>query len=89
VSVLEIPVTRTLARVLRSRLKPGGDTVQLVLAVGAAPPADANAYANVVLGGQTVTVPKLRQATQPAVGGPAYLLAGSDFLLYIGTVSST
>ena len=88
-SSLEIPATRTLTRVLRSQLAQIGDPVQLLVGIGATPPAgaSANAYVNVVLGGKTIQVAKLRGAPQPAVGGPAYLLASTDFLLYLGTVS--
>ena len=88
-SAAEVPATRTLARVLRAQLAPQGDPLQLFKGTGATPPAgtDANAYANVTLGGQTIKVPKLRGAPQPAVGAVAYVLAGTDFLLYIGTVS--
>jgi len=77
--------------VLRQSLAPTGDPVRLLIGTGAAPPAGAtaNAYANVVLQGQTVLMPKLRGSPQPAVGAPAYVLAGKDFLLYLGTVSLT
>lgn len=90
-SAIETPATRTLANVLRRALVPEGDPVRLLIGKGAAPPAGAtaNAYANVTLGSKTVQVPKLKGATQPAVGAPAYVLAGADFLLYIGTVSLT
>jgi len=89
VSELAVPSTRTLARVLRSQLAPTGDPVSLLVGVGATPVSTSNAYANIVLGGQTLQVPKLRQATQPAAGQPAYVLRGRDFLLYIGTVTVT
>jgi hypothetical protein len=85
----DLPATRTLAAVLRQQLAPQGDPVALLIGIGAAPPTNANAYANVTIGGQTLTIPKLRDARQPAVGGPAYVLAGHDFLLYIGPVTNT
>jgi len=90
-SAMDVPATRTLARVLRQSLAPAGDPLQLFIGVGAAPPsgATANGYARVTIAGQTLTVPKLKGAPQPAVGAPAYLLAGADFLVYIGTVSLT
>jgi len=91
VSGLEVPATRTLARVLRQSLAPTDDPVRLLLGTGAAPPTGtaANAYANIVLQGQTVQMPKLRGVPQPAVGAPAYVLAGKDYLLYLGSVSLT
>jgi hypothetical protein len=88
-SSLAVPATRALADVLRDSLAPQGNPVTLVIGIGASPPPDANAYANVTVGGTTIKVPKLKGAAQPAVGAPAYLLASSDFLLYIGTVSLT
>jgi hypothetical protein len=84
-----IPATRSLARVLRSQLNAGGDHVQLLIGTGASPQSTSNAYANITLGGATLTVPKIRQAGQPAVGGPAFVLATRDFMLYIGTVTTT
>lgn len=88
---MSVPASRTLENVLRDAFRPDGDTVTLILATGgtviAAP--EGNAYVNVVMNGQTVKVPKLRQATGPAVGGPAYLLATRNFILYIGTVTTT
>jgi hypothetical protein len=84
-----IPATRSLARVLRSQLAPGGDTLKLYVGTGASPVSTSNAYANITLGGVTLSVPKLRQATQPAAGGPAFIVAGHDFMLYIGTVTTT
>ena len=88
-STAGIPATRTLARVLRSQLALTGDPVSLLVGTGADPPSTSNAYASIVLGGQTLQVPKLRQATQPAAGQVAYVLRGRDFLLYIGTVTVT
>ena len=83
---MTVPATRSLAAVLRRQLS-GTDTVRLLVATGAAG-AVGNAYVNVDIEGTVVKVPRLRQATAPAVGAPAYLLAGRDFLLYIGTVSN-
>lgn len=85
-----LPATRQLVGVLRDQLATRGDPLQLLVGVGAEPPPDAttaNAYANVTIGGRTIQIPKLKDAAQPAVGGPAYVLAGRDFLLYLGTVS--
>jgi hypothetical protein len=86
---VSVPASRTLPAVLRQSLR-SGDAVELVLATGGAvlAPPEGNAYVNVVLGGQTIKVPKLWQATSPAVGGPAYLLVTRNFILYLGTVKT-
>jgi hypothetical protein len=84
-SSVDVPVTRTLARVLRQQLRPQGDPVELLIGIGAG--GGSNAYANVILGGQTLSIPKLADTRQPAAGGPAYVLASGDFLLCIGTVT--
>ena len=89
-SGVEIPATRTLANVLRRQLA-GEPGLQLLLGTGANPPpgGTANGYVNVTINGQTLQVPRLKGAAPPPVGGPAYLLASKDFLLYLGTVSLT
>lgn len=88
---MSVPATRSLQEVLRAGLADTGAPLELILATGgtALTGGEANAYVNVVIQGVTVKVPKLRQATAPAVGGPAYLLQSKDFLLYIGTVTTT
>jgi hypothetical protein len=85
----EIPVTRTLDVVLRDALSPEPG-LRLVVGTLGTPLTgpEANAYANVVIDGATVKVPKLRQATVPGAGGPAYVLASKDFMLYLGTVTA-
>ena len=87
---MSVPATRLLPAVLRDALTQE-QPLKLVIAIGGAviTGAAGNAYVNVVIGGQTVKVPKLRQATSPPVGGVAYLLQSNDLLLYIGTVTTT
>jgi hypothetical protein len=87
---MSVPASRTLGPVLRDALKGSGDAVELVLGTGgsvlAAP--EGNAYVNVVIGGQTVKVPRLSGAVVPEVGGPAYVLRTRNFILYLGTVKT-
>lgn len=84
-----VPATRSLPIVLRRQSGDGGG-VRLILATGGAAVAgaDAAAYVNVVIEGETLKVPRLKEAAVPAVGGPAYVLASADFFLYLGTVST-
>lgn len=84
------PATRSLPMVLRRMLERDPRNLTLVvgeLAAAIAAP-EGNAYVNVLLGGTTVRVPRLSGAPAPA-GKPAYLLVSGDFMLYIGTVSTT
>ena len=87
---MSVPASRLLERVLRAELKPDPTRVTLLLATGGPPlgGADANAYANVIVEGEAVKAPRLAGSTVPAEGGPAYLLASRDFLLYLGTVQT-
>jgi len=75
--------------VLREALA-AGDEARLILGTGGAaiPAPEGNAYVNVVLGGQTVKVPRLSGAVVASVGGPAYLLVTRNFILYLGTVKT-
>ena len=86
----ELPVARTLAHVLRTALTRGSE-LRLLRCTGGPVyvqdvDADYYAYVRVVVEGVTLKVPRLAGSVPPAAGGPAYLLAAADFLLYIGTV---
>jgi hypothetical protein len=77
--------------VLRAALEGDPLSARLLIATtGAALPAgaQANAYVNIVIEGTTIKVPKLAGA-RVTVGAPAYVLAIRDFMLYLGTVSTT
>lgn len=81
---MSIPVTRTLEHVLAEALsQPGG--LRLVVGTFGAASADAR-YANVVVGGATLKVPRLKGGTIGAAGTVAYLLADQTRLLVLGTV---
>lgn len=84
-----VPVTRSLPAVLRDALAQGPG-LRLVVGECAAPIAapDGNAYANVIVNGVPVRVPRLRGSTVLA-GAPAYLLADGDRLLMLGVVTTT
>ena len=88
---MSTPATRTLPAVLRAALET--DPAQTRLLIGTTGPAitpgaTANAYVDVTLAGTLTRVPRLSGA-RVVVGGPAYVLATGDFLLYLGTVSKT
>lgn len=96
---MSVPLTRSLPVVLREALGPSSDHAEslsagpgITLLVGTCGNAIAaptgNAYVDVVINGAHVTVPKLNGA-KFATGAPAYLLTAGDFMLYLGTVSTT
>jgi len=88
------PATRTLSVVLREALARGEEVRMLVakaLADSANPLPNANAYMNIELEGQSVTVPKVAAS---GLGGSSsgyavYVLATPDFLLALGTVAGS
>lgn len=82
---VSVPVTRGLPAVLRQLLD-AGPGVQLLVGVFAPAADPSNAYASVILQGQTIRVPCLRSVTETP-GAPAYLLATKDFVLCIGSVT--
>lgn len=88
---MSVPATRQLETVLKAALTDGGAPCRLVVATGGAAltGTDANAYANVVIGGTTVKAPRLKGSTVAAPGAVAYLLQTDDFLLYLGTCSTS
>lgn len=89
---VELPGGRTLAGVLRVALR-GGDPVRLVRATGGVPLArtapDYFSHVNVVVLGTPLKTPRVAGSVPPKAGGPAYLLATRDFMLYVGTVTAS
>ena len=85
---MSVPASRMLDSVLREALAEG-DEARLVLGTGGAtiPPPEGYAYVNVVIGGQTVKLPRLSGVAAPTVGAVAYVLATRNFMLYLGTVT--
>ncbi len=82
------PATRTLSVVLRDAMA-RGEEVRLIVAKGLADSGqNANAYLNVEIEGQTVTVPKLAGTELGGSGSgyPVYVLASQDFMLAVGKV---
>jgi hypothetical protein len=87
-TVAQVPASRSLPNVLRAMLdQPGG--VELLVCEFGSPlsGSEALAYANVVIKGSELKVPKLNGAVA-ALGTPAYVLASRDFLLCLGAVST-
>lgn len=88
---MSVPETRLLGNVLRQAVRTDTDKLQMIFASGGVPlaGAEALAYVNVVVEGQTVKVPRLSGSVVPTLGGPAYVLVTRNFMLYIGTVKTT
>src|SRR5262249_19144965 len=96
---VSVPLTRSLPVVLRDLVAPDRENYAealsarqgRLLAAGTCreslPAPHTDSYANVVVNGQTVKVPKLAGA-RTVMGAPAYLLALGDFMLLIGTVTT-
>jgi microcystin-dependent protein len=86
------PTTRTLANVLREALEKG-DPVRLIIAKALPDAGGLNtaAYMTVDIEGTSFNVPKVNGAgLGGATGGyPVYVLATSDFMLAVGTVTPT
>jgi hypothetical protein len=86
---MSVPATRSLPVVLREALT---QPTPLSLVTATAGPAlsgdDANAYANVVIGGDTIKAPRLAGTDVPPEGDVSYLLQSDDFLLHLGTCST-
>jgi microcystin-dependent protein len=69
-----------------------GEEVRLIVAKALADSGqNANAYLNVEIQGQTVTIPKVAAAGLggSATGYPVYVLATKDFMLAVGTVAAS
>jgi hypothetical protein len=86
---MSTPATRDLAVVLRALTRPDQGVRLLVGTYG--PPLtgpDARTYANVLIEGIAVTVPKLAGPTDGQEGQPAYILAAPGRMLVLGTVQN-
>jgi hypothetical protein len=83
------PATRDLAVVLRALTRPDAAVRLLVGTYG--PPLtgpDARTYANVILEGVPVVIPRLAGPTEGQEGQPAYILASPGRMLVLGTVQN-
>jgi hypothetical protein len=80
-----VPVTRSLAAVLRTALDTTPPVRMLIGEFGTSDPS--GAYCNVILQGQQLRVPQLHGVTDTP-GTVAYLLATKDFVLCIGSVAA-
>lgn len=86
---MSVPPTRSLPAVLRQQLAPRQIRHLVVATCGNVIAAPAgNAYADVIVNGQHVTVPKLSGARFVS-GAPAYLFTSGDFMLYLGCVTTS
>jgi hypothetical protein len=83
---MSVPATRSLTAVLRDGLN-NPPALRMVTAEFDTTIDPSNAYCNVIIRGETVRVPKLRNVTAVA-GAVAYLLVTKDFILCVGSVST-
>jgi len=82
------PATRTLEAVLRTGLAPG-NPLRILVGIYDDTPADDGRYVNVVIAGESLTVPNLNGVPAGAAGDPVFVLADNTRMWVLGTVTPT
>jgi hypothetical protein len=79
---VSVPVTRSLAYVLRERLAP--PTTGVLIGKVVSSPNSRQVVVEVA--GSNITVPKLASYATPVAGEPCYLLVAPEFTIALGTI---
>ena len=83
---MSVPFTRTLPYVLREQLKAGQ---QLKLLIGEVVSSPDTRSVQIVVDGQTLTIPRLTTVNAPTPGDPEYVLVGPSRMIAIGSVGDS
>ena len=85
---MSVPASRELSNVLRRLTATDSAPLQLIVGTLVGVPANPTGlgYVDVDIEGETIRVPRIWRGDIGVVGGPAYMLASKDFILFLGTV---
>lgn len=85
---MTVPATRSLEAVLRTAVAPRNTLRVIAAEYAGTPPAD-NRHANVIINGQTLTLPNLNGVPAGTIGDVCYVLADDTRMWVLGSVTPT